>query len=78
MLVLSRKPGETITIGPHIKVSVLQIKGKQVRLGVEAPDDTRIHRQEVYLTLQGQDTAKPAHVKPSSPHGEPSPQPVSS
>ena len=50
MLVLSRRPGESIAIGPHIKFSILQVKWKQVRLGVEAPENTRIRRQEIYVT----------------------------
>lgn len=48
MLVLTRKLGESIAIDDHIKISVVQIKGKQVRLGIEAPKETKIHRQEVY------------------------------
>ena len=54
MLVLTRKLGESIAIDDHIKIRVVQIKGKQVRLGIEAPKDTKIHREEVYLTIQGQ------------------------
>jgi carbon storage regulator len=54
MLVLTRKLGESIAIDDHIKIRVLQIKGKQVRLGVEAPRDTKIHREEVYLAIQNQ------------------------
>ena len=47
MLVLTRKLGESIAIDDHIKIRVVQIKGKQVRLGIEAPRDTKIHREEV-------------------------------
>lgn len=52
MLVLTRKLGECIAIDDHIKIRVVQIKGKQVRLGIEAPRDTKIHREEVYLSIQ--------------------------
>ena len=52
MLVLTRKLGESIAIDDHIKIVVVQIKGKQVRLGIKAPKETRIHREEVYLAIQ--------------------------
>ncbi|MCB9024962.1 MAG: carbon storage regulator CsrA [Bdellovibrionaceae bacterium] len=54
MLVLTRKLGESIAIDDHIKIRVVQIKGKQVRLGIEAPKDTKIHREEVYQAIQTQ------------------------
>ncbi|MGE0633853.1 MAG: carbon storage regulator CsrA [Pseudobdellovibrionaceae bacterium] len=54
MLVLTRKLGECIAIDDHIKIRVVQIKGKQVRLGIEAPRDTKIHREEVYVAIQEQ------------------------
>ena len=54
MLVLTRKIGESIAIDDHIKIRVVQIKGKQVRLGIEAPKDTKIHREEVYASIQEQ------------------------
>jgi len=54
MLVLTRKLGESIAIDDHIKIRVVQIKGKQVRLGIEAPKDTKIHREEVYQAIQSQ------------------------
>ncbi len=54
MLVLTRKLGESIAIDDHIKIRVVQIKGKQVRLGIEAPKDTKIHREEVYMAIQDQ------------------------
>ncbi|WP_277214008.1 carbon storage regulator, partial [Isoptericola croceus] len=43
-----------IAIDDHIKIIVVQIKGKQVRLGIEAPRDTKIHRHEIYLAIQEQ------------------------
>jgi carbon storage regulator len=61
MLVLTRKLGESIAIDDHIKIRVVQIKGKQVRLGIEAPKDTKIHREEVYLAIQDQNQQS-AHV----------------
>ncbi len=52
MLVLTRKLGESIAIDDNIKIRVVQIKGKQVRLGIEAPRETKIHREEVYESIQ--------------------------
>jgi len=48
MLVLTRKIGERIRIGDTITVRVLEVRGSQVRLGVEAPSDVRIYREEIY------------------------------
>jgi len=56
MLVLTRKLGESIAIDDHIKIIVVQIKGKQVRLGIKAPKETKIHREEVYQAIQDQNT----------------------
>jgi carbon storage regulator len=56
MLVLTRKLGESIAIDDHIKIVVVQIKGKQVRLGIKAPKETKIHREEVYKAIQDQNT----------------------
>lgn len=54
MLVLTRKLGESIAIDDHIKILVVQIKGKQVRLGIQAPKETKIHREEVYSAIRDQ------------------------
>ncbi len=54
MLVLTRKLGESIAIDDHIKIVVVQIKGKQVRLGIQAPKETKIHREEVYTAIKEQ------------------------
>ena len=56
MLVLTRKLGESVAIDDHIKIVVVQIKGKQVRLGIKAPKETKIHREEVYKAIQEQNT----------------------
>ncbi len=57
MLVLTRKIGESISIDDDIKIVVVQVKGRQVRLGIEAPRNTRIHREEVYIAIQDQNKA---------------------
>ena len=57
MLVLTRKIGESIIIDDNVKITVVQIKGKQVRVGVEAPAETKIHREEIYKAIQDQNKA---------------------
>lgn len=52
MLVLTRKVGEGIAIGDDIKIIVMQVKGKQVRLGIKASSNTVVHREEVYQRIQ--------------------------
>lgn len=47
MLILTRKRGETVVIGDNVAVTVLGVKGQQVRIGIAAPDDVAIHREEV-------------------------------
>ncbi len=54
MLVLSRRSGEGITIGTEIRVQVIEIKGGQVRLGIEAPANVQVHRDEVYLKIRNE------------------------
>ncbi|WP_202842067.1 carbon storage regulator CsrA [Luteimonas saliphila] len=52
MLILTRRVGETLKIGHQIDVTVLGIKGGQIRLGITAPKDVEVHRQEVYDRIQ--------------------------
>lgn len=52
MLVLTRKVGEGIAIGDDVKIIVMQIKGKQVRLGIKASPDTVVHREEIFQKIQ--------------------------
>ncbi len=52
MLVLSRRRGESVTIGPDIRVVVLGVKSGHVRLGIEAPPAFAVHREEVYVRIQ--------------------------
>ena len=51
MLVLTRKPGQSVYIGDDIKITLKEIKGNQVRLGIEAPGSVRIFREEIYLQI---------------------------
>ena len=52
MLVLSRKTDESMFIGDDIKITVLDIRGGQVRLGITAPESIKVHREEVYQRIQ--------------------------
>ena len=61
MLVLTRKVGSSIVIDDKIKIQVVQVKGRQVRLGIEAPKETKVHREEVQRSLNKQNK----DVKPS-------------
>jgi carbon storage regulator len=58
MLVLTRKLGESIIIGDDIVITTLGIQGGQVRLGIEAPRDVSIHREEVYEKIQREKDAQ--------------------
>jgi carbon storage regulator len=52
LLILTRKVGESVAIGDDIQVSVVEIKGTQVKLGIRAPRDVMVHREEIYLKIQ--------------------------
>ncbi len=56
MLVLTRKTGESIQIGDNIEIKVISIQGDQIKLGIDAPKHIDIHRKEVYLSIQEQNT----------------------
>jgi carbon storage regulator len=62
MLVLSRKKNESIVINNDIVITVVEIRGDKVRLGIEAPKDVPVHRQEVYEAIHG--VKPPAAVPP--------------
>jgi carbon storage regulator len=62
MLVLSRKKNESIVINNDITVTVVEIRGDKVRLGIVAPKEVPVHRQEVYDAIHGKDQAEGAPV----------------
>lgn len=63
MLVLSRRRDEVICIGDNIKIMVVDIRGDKVRLGIEAPEDVPIHREEVYDRVQAEGELRKEAVK---------------
>ena len=52
MLILTRRVGETVLIGNEVTVTVLRVKGNQVRIGVNAPKDVAVHREEIYERIK--------------------------
>lgn len=52
MLILTRRVGETLMVGDDVTVTVLGVKGNQVRIGVNAPKDVAVHREEIYQRIQ--------------------------
>ncbi|UJF25413.1 carbon storage regulator CsrA [Suttonella sp. R2A3] len=58
MLILTRRIGESIIIEDDIKVTVIAVKGNQIRLGITAPEEVSVHREEVYKRLQEEEKNK--------------------
>ena len=52
MLILTRKVGEAVAVGDDIQISVVEIKGTQVKLGIQAPKNIEVHREEIYQKIQ--------------------------
>ena len=70
MLILTRRIGETLTIGDNVQVTVLGVKGNQVRLGVNAPKEIPVHREEIYQRIQKEKEANAGQPLPRSDSAE--------
>ena len=64
MLVLTRRPGESVMVGDDVVITVLDVRGDVVRLGIKAPRSIQVHREEVYQELQraNRESASPSDV----------------
>ena len=67
MLVLTRKPGESIRIGDDISIVVIEIQRGQVKLAIDAPRDIPVHREEIYELVQDENVKATRHVAESNP-----------
>jgi carbon storage regulator len=71
MLILTRRVGEVVMIGNDVTVTVLGVKGNQVRIGVNAPRDVAVHREEIFerIKREEQEGGSPRSAKPGDGHG---------
>jgi carbon storage regulator len=60
MLILTRRVGETLMVGDDVTVTVLGVKGNQVRIGVNAPKEVSVHREEIYMRIQAEKNGQSA------------------
>ncbi len=65
MLILTRRAGETVMIGDDVTITVLGVKGNQVRIGINAPKDVAVHREEIYERIQNEQSGAAAADKKS-------------
>ncbi|EPU4842603.1 carbon storage regulator CsrA [Pseudomonas aeruginosa] len=61
MLILTRRVGETLMVGDDVTVTVLGVKGNQARIGVNAPKEVAVHREEIYQRIQKEKDQEPNH-----------------
>jgi len=66
MLILTRRVGETVMIGNEVTVTVLGVKGNQVRIGVNAPKDVAVHREEIYERIKREEDQESRTTNPST------------
>lgn len=63
MLILTRRIGESIRIEDNVTITVLGVKGSQVRIGVDAPREVQVHREEIYQRVHEEDQQEPLEIK---------------
>jgi carbon storage regulator len=64
MLILTRRVGETVVIGEEVTVTVLGVKGNQVRVGINAPREVAVHREEIYQRIKNESEGSPPEAEP--------------
>lgn len=69
MLILTRRVGETLIIGDEVSVTVLAVKGNQIRIGVDAPKEVSVHREEIYQRIQTEGHRSANQRKDGTNHG---------
>jgi carbon storage regulator len=69
MLLLTRKLGENIRIGDDVKITIVEVKGNHVKLGIDAPPSVKVHREEIYERIQEENRRAQAVVKPEGTDG---------
>ena len=68
MLLLTRKLGENIRIGDDVKITIVEVKGNHVKLGIDAPPSVKVHREEIYARIQ-EENRKAQEAKPEGTDG---------
>ncbi len=69
MLLLTRKLGENIRIGDDVKITIVEVKGNHVKLGIDAPPSVKVHREEIYERIQEENRRAAQGVKPEGQDG---------
>jgi carbon storage regulator len=71
MLLLTRKLGENIRIGDDVKITIVEVKGNHVKLGIDAPPSVKVHREEIYERIQQENRRNQARQADAAPTGTP-------